>query len=87
MKQIFSELRTKSRLSASTKRQLFETYLGYLQQRGGKDAMKQFLLIDRQIFGYVAPRVIGALEDVLTLISPASVAGVKTGFKDESVNP
>lgn len=51
VQQIFTELRAKSRLSPSTKKELFEAYLSYLQQRGGKDAMKQFLLLDREIFG------------------------------------
>ncbi|KAL0939276.1 mRNA splicing protein [Colletotrichum truncatum] len=51
VKQIFDELRTKSRLSASTKKELYHIYLSYLQQRGGKDAMKQFLSIDREIYG------------------------------------
>jgi pre-mRNA-processing factor 39 len=51
VQQIFTELRSKSRLSAATKMELFEAYLGYLQQRGGKDAMKQFLQLDREIFG------------------------------------
>ncbi|KAJ9157863.1 Pre-mRNA-processing factor 39 [Pleurostoma richardsiae] len=48
---VFEEMRSRSRLSASTKRELGEAYLSYLQQRGGKDAMKQFLLIDRELFG------------------------------------
>ncbi|KAF4929774.1 Pre-mRNA-processing factor 39 [Colletotrichum viniferum] len=51
VKQIFDELRSKSRLSASTKKDLYHIYLSYLQQRGGKDAMKQFLAIDREIYG------------------------------------
>ncbi|KAH0427912.1 mRNA splicing protein [Colletotrichum camelliae] len=51
VKQIFDELRSKSRLSASTKQDLYHIYLSYLQQRGGKDAMKQFLAIDREIYG------------------------------------
>lgn len=51
VKQIFTDLRNKSRLSAATKKELFEVYLSYLQHRGGKDAMKQFLIIDREIFG------------------------------------
>jgi pre-mRNA-processing factor 39 len=51
VKQIFDELRAKSRLSPAVKKQLNQTYLAYLQQRGGPDAMKQFLAIDRDIFG------------------------------------
>ncbi|KAM0329881.1 hypothetical protein ACHAQA_004046 [Verticillium albo-atrum] len=51
VKHIFDELRSKSRLSKASKKQLFQVYLQYLLQRGGKDAMKQFLTIDREVFG------------------------------------
>ena len=51
VKQVFSELRAKSRLSAAAKKELTQGYLSYLQQRGGKDAMAQFLKIDREISG------------------------------------
>ncbi|KAH7358771.1 pre-mRNA-processing factor 39 [Plectosphaerella cucumerina] len=69
VQQIFTELRSKSRLSASTKMELFEAYLGYLQQRGGKDAMKQFLQLDREIFG---PASVAAADG-------ASAAGKENG--------
>lgn len=48
---VFREMRSRSRLSQATKRELCQVYLTYLQQRGGKDAMKQFLSIDREMFG------------------------------------
>lgn len=48
---ILDDLRSKSRLSAGAKRELFEVYLEYLQQRGGADSMKRFLTLDREIFG------------------------------------
>ncbi|KAF3344910.1 hypothetical protein VD0002_g8985 [Verticillium dahliae] len=51
VKQIFDSLRSKSRLSKASKKQLSQIYLEYLLQRGGKDAMKQFLLVDREVFG------------------------------------
>lgn len=51
IKNIFSDLRDKSRLSAAAKKELCQVYLTYLQQRGGKDAMKQFLAVDREMFG------------------------------------
>jgi pre-mRNA-processing factor 39 len=53
MKHIFDELRVKSRISAVSKKGLFLTYLTYLQERGDKDAMKQFLVVQREIYGYV----------------------------------
>jgi pre-mRNA-processing factor 39 len=51
IKQVFDDLRTKSRLSAAVKKELAEVYMTYLQQRGGKDAMKLFIQVDREMFG------------------------------------
>ncbi|KAK2026106.1 pre-mRNA-processing factor 39 [Colletotrichum zoysiae] len=69
VKQIFDELRNKSRLSASTKKELYQIYLSYLQQRGGKDAMKQFLTVDREIFG----------PSSISLLSKATANGKENG--------
>ncbi|KAK3942741.1 hypothetical protein QBC46DRAFT_406051 [Diplogelasinospora grovesii] len=54
IKAVVAEMRTKSRLSASVRQELCQGYLNYLQQRGGKDAMKEFLTVDREIFGPVS---------------------------------
>lgn len=51
LKQVFDEMRRKSRLSAAAKRELALVYMNYLVQQGGKDAMKVFLQVDREIFG------------------------------------
>ncbi|KAJ0121442.1 pre-mrna-processing factor 39 [Diaporthe amygdali] len=48
---VIDEMRARSRMSAATKKQLCGKYLNYLQQRGGKDSMKKFLLVDREMFG------------------------------------
>lgn len=50
LKDIFTKLRESS-MSTASKKELCATYLAYLQQRGGKGAMEQFLLIDREMFG------------------------------------
>jgi pre-mRNA-processing factor 39 len=54
IKNVFVEMRTKSRLSAAIKQELGQVYLHYLQQRGGKDSMKEFMVVDRELFGYVS---------------------------------
>ncbi|KAK7970788.1 hypothetical protein PG988_009861 [Apiospora saccharicola] len=59
LKQLFEELRAPSRISASAKQGLYLTYLTYLQERGGKDAMKQFLTINRDVFG---PQSVSTLD-------------------------
>ncbi|KAI5927791.1 pre-mRNA-processing factor 39 [Camillea tinctor] len=51
VKHIFDELLAKSRISTAAKKDLYLTYLTYLQERGGKDAMKQFLTVDCEIYG------------------------------------
>ncbi|RSL63489.1 hypothetical protein CEP53_004412 [Fusarium sp. AF-6] len=51
MKQVFDELRERSHLSPSVKKELTQVYLTYLVERGDKDAMKAFLQVDREIFG------------------------------------
>ena len=51
VKHIFDELLAKSRISRAAKKDLFLTYLHYLQSRSSKEAMKQFLTIEREIFG------------------------------------
>ncbi|CAK7208948.1 hypothetical protein SEUCBS140593_000328 [Sporothrix eucalyptigena] len=48
---VIAEMRIRSRLSLTAKKELCEVYLTYLQQRGGKDSMKKFIEIDREIFG------------------------------------
>jgi len=51
IKGIIEDMGSRSRISASAKKELCQVYLNYLQQRGGKDAMQQFLRVDREIFG------------------------------------
>jgi pre-mRNA-processing factor 39 len=51
IRQVFEDMRHKSRLSPGVKRELAQTYMSYLQQRGGKGAMKVFLEVDREVFG------------------------------------
>lgn len=53
IKQVHEDMIKKSRMSLATKRELSGTYLMYLQQRGTKDAMKEFLQIDKELNGYV----------------------------------
>ncbi|KAL7914818.1 hypothetical protein GGI35DRAFT_474532 [Trichoderma velutinum] len=54
VKHVFDEFRSRSRLPNPVKRELAQVYMNYLVQRGGKDAMKEFLAVDRQMFGPVS---------------------------------
>lgn len=51
IKKVFDDFRTRSRLSMAIKRELARGYMNYLVQRGGKEAMKIFLEVDREMFG------------------------------------
>lgn len=51
IKSVFDDFRTKSRLSIGVKRELAQVYMNYLVQRGGKEAMKVFIEVDREMFG------------------------------------
>ncbi|VBB72131.1 Putative pre-mRNA-processing factor 39 [Podospora comata] len=51
VKRVFTQMCTKSRLSLGIKQELGRIYMNYLQHRGGKEAMKDFLDVDRQMFG------------------------------------
>ncbi|KAK0667589.1 hypothetical protein QBC41DRAFT_278596 [Cercophora samala] len=51
VKRVFTQMCTKSRLSLGIKQELGRIYMNYLQNRGGKEAMKDFLDVDRQMFG------------------------------------
>ena len=53
VKHVYDEFRNKSRLSAAVKRNLGKVYMDFLIHRGGKDAMKEFISVDRDMFGYV----------------------------------
>lgn len=51
VKQIFTDMIQQSRMNLSTKKELTSYYLIYLQERGTKEAMKEFLQIDRELNG------------------------------------
>ncbi|OAA42980.1 mRNA splicing protein (Prp39) [Beauveria brongniartii RCEF 3172] len=73
---VFEELRSKSRLSAASKQELAQVYMNYLVQQGGKEAMKQFLEVDRGMFG---PASVGGKAS-----STKENGGPQTGELDEA---
>jgi len=54
VKQVFDDMRAKSQMSPATMKDLSHYYMDYLQQRGDKDAMKEYLNVDREINGLVS---------------------------------
>jgi pre-mRNA-processing factor 39 len=51
IKQIYDDMIKKSHMTLPTKRDLSNIYLVYLQERGSKEAMKEFLRVDRELYG------------------------------------
>ena len=51
IKQIYDDMIKKSHMTLATKRDLSNIYLIYLQERGTKEAMKEFLRVDRELNG------------------------------------
>ncbi|KAK2628327.1 hypothetical protein QTJ16_002973 [Diplocarpon rosae] len=51
VKKIHDDLVKTSGMNLSTRKELTNIYFSYLQQRGSKDAMKEFLQIDRELNG------------------------------------
>ncbi|KJZ76563.1 hypothetical protein HIM_03899 [Hirsutella minnesotensis 3608] len=78
VKHAFDELRNKSRLSAAVKRDLANIYLDFLVRRGGKDAMKEFIEIDRKMFGPASVASVSASQE------GAGVNGTAGGELDEA---
>lgn len=54
IKKIYDDMIQKSRMSLATKKDISNYYLTYLQERGTKEAMKEFLQIDRELHGPVS---------------------------------
>lgn len=86
LRHVFEELRSRSRLSQAVKRELTQIYLNFLVQRGGKDAMKTFLEVDREMFGSVQFTSCGRFT-TNSAYSPPSVAALSksaSGVKEEN---
>jgi len=83
MKKVFDELRERSRLSAPVKKDLAQLYLNYLVERGDKNAMKVFLQVDREVFGYVVT-LLRTNNRALTTSRPTSVAKLSTTNSKEN---
>ena len=53
IKQVHDDIRRTSRLAQSVVKELSHMYMGYLLQRGTKDAAKEYLTLDRDVNGWV----------------------------------
>lgn len=53
IKQVYDDVRRKSHLPPSTVKDLTHYYMVYLQERGTKDATKEYMTIDREVNGLV----------------------------------
>ncbi|THC98122.1 hypothetical protein EYZ11_002410 [Aspergillus tanneri] len=51
IKQVIEDVRSKSSLTADTVKDLVQTYMVYLLERGTKDAAKEYMTLDREVHG------------------------------------
>ncbi|KAI1818402.1 pre-mRNA-processing factor 39 [Poronia punctata] len=82
LQHMFDELLAKSRISSGAKRDLFLQYLDYLQDRGGKDATKTFLQLDRDIFGPASLSTLdkAAIKDSRPALDEATLARAESQY-------
>jgi pre-mRNA-processing factor 39 len=51
IKQVIEDVRSKSALSIDVVKELVQTYMVYLLERGGQDAAKEYMTLDREVHG------------------------------------
>ncbi|RMJ22655.1 hypothetical protein PHISP_06470 [Aspergillus sp. HF37] len=51
IKQVIEDVRSKSALSIDVVKELVQTYMVYLLERGGQDAAKEYMILDREVHG------------------------------------
>lgn len=51
IKQVIDDIRTKSTIPAEVVKELVQTYMVYLLERGSKDAAKEYMTLDREVHG------------------------------------
>lgn len=58
IKKVYDLMRTKARFStASTTKDLSQYYMEYLLNRGGKEAAEEYMLLDKEVNGYVSSTI------------------------------
>ncbi len=57
IKQVHEDIRRKSHLPPLTIKDLSHYYMVYLQERGGKEAIKEYMTLDREINGHVGTQL------------------------------
>lgn len=55
IKQVYDDIRRKSQLLSPTIKELSHRYMAYLLERGTKSAANEYMVLDREINGYVGP--------------------------------
>jgi pre-mRNA-processing factor 39 len=54
IKQVIKDIRTKSTLPSDVVKELVQTYMVYLLERGTRDAAKEYMTLDREVHGSVS---------------------------------
>lgn len=72
IKAVVDDVRSKGQLPTDTIRELAQLYMSYLLERGGKDAAKEYVILDREING---PASVNSI-DRGSVVDPAKQNGV-----------
>ena len=70
VKAVFDDIRRKSRLSTELVKEVSAIYFVFLKERGGKDAMKEYMILDREINGPLS--VMSDMEGMLAEVGTDS---------------
>lgn len=56
IKSVYTAMRTKSGFPAPTLKELSQIYMAYLLERGGKGAAEEYMILDKELNGYVSSK-------------------------------
>ncbi|KAJ5480684.1 Pre-mRNA-processing factor 39 [Penicillium diatomitis] len=76
IKQVVSDVRSKSTLSPEFVKELIQIYMAYLLERGTKDTAKEYMALDREVHGpasVATSRTDGALVTPVVVAAPVAV--------------
>ena len=89
IKQVISDVRSKSVLFPSVVKELVQIYMAYLLERGSKDTAKEYMTLDREVHGppsVAAPRIGGtvAVPPTPADVLPATVPVLQQPTPDQA---
>lgn len=82
VKAVFDNIRNESRLPPELIKEIATTYFAFLKERGGKDAMREYMQLDRELYG---PATVDTTTTVNN-IQPSGAVAHQEGYIIEETN-